>query len=300
MKSMSAPIEATEIASPPSQRVGWRFSFDQRPITMCLLVFAGYYLGARVGFALTFQPHPVSVLWPPNSILLAALFLTPPRLWWLVLIAAFPAHCAAQWQSNVPPLMILCWFISNCFEALIGASLTRYFIRGPLRFVSLRNVGIFCLCAAVFAPFISSFLDAAFVRWNHWGVDSYWQLWRIRFSSNLLAVLIVTPLVVTWATGGLAAVRKARRERHLEGVFFSLVSFWLAPRLFTRLARRAIRLCSFSLCRFYFGQPSVSERAARARRSGSSRFPPSGAPPMVMARFLKARPGKWRAPCRCF
>ena len=32
--------------------------------------------------------------------------------------------------------MILCWFISNCFEALIGASLTRYFIRGPLRFVS--------------------------------------------------------------------------------------------------------------------------------------------------------------------
>ncbi len=218
-------MEAAELASPPSQRANWSFSFDRRPIAICLLVFAGYYLGARVGFALTFQPHPVSVLWPPNSILLAALLLTPPRLWWLVLISAFPAHCAAQWQSSVPPSMIMCWFISNCCEALIGASLTRYFIRGPLRFVSLRNVGIFCLCAAVLGPFISSFLDAAFVRWNHWGIDSYWQLWRIRFSSNLLAVLIVTPFVVTWARGGLAGARKASRQRQLEGglLFLALV-----------------------------------------------------------------------------
>ncbi len=224
MKSMSAPIEAADLAV-PAQRAGWRSDFHQRAITTCLLVFAGYYLGARVGFALTFQPHPVSVLWPPNSILLAALLLTPPRIWWLVLIAAFPAHCAAQWQSNVPPLMILCWFVSNCFEALIGASLTRYFIRGPLRFISLRNVGIFCLCAAVIGPFLSSFLDAALVRWNQWGADSYWQLWRIRFSSNLLAALILTPLVVTWARGGLAALRKATGKRHLEGglLFLGLV-----------------------------------------------------------------------------
>jgi PAS domain S-box-containing protein len=222
MRTASEPMEATELALLSSQRASWSFSFDRRPITICLLVFAGYYLGARIGFALTFQPHPVSVLWPPNSILLAALLLTPLRLWWLVLIAAFPAHCAAQWQSNVPPSMILCWFISNCFEALIGASLTRYFIRGPLRFVSLRNVGIFCLCAVVFGPFVSSFLDAAFVRWNHWGVDTYWQLWGVRFSSNVLAALTVTPLVVTWATGGLAAVWNASRKRHLEGGFLFL------------------------------------------------------------------------------
>src|SRR5229473_7308108 len=94
---------------------------DYRPFFAALLVFAAYYLGAKIGFALTFQPHPVSVLWPPNSILVAALLLTPPRIWWFVLLAAFPAHCAAQIQSHVPPLMILCWFVSNSFEAVIGA-----------------------------------------------------------------------------------------------------------------------------------------------------------------------------------
>jgi integral membrane sensor domain MASE1 len=60
--------------------------------TAAVLVFGAYYLGAKVGFLLTLQPHPVSVLWPPNSILLGALLLTPVRTWWMLLLAAFPAH----------------------------------------------------------------------------------------------------------------------------------------------------------------------------------------------------------------
>src|SRR4051812_28990948 len=143
------------------------------------LVFAGYYFGAKVGFALTFRPHPVSVLWPPNAILLAALLLTPVRVCWVILLAAFPAHLAAQLQSNVPPTMIFCWFISNSLEALIGAGCVRYLIDRPVRFDRLGNVGIFVFFAAFLAPFLSSFVDAAFVALNQWGQDSYWQVWRV-------------------------------------------------------------------------------------------------------------------------
>src|SRR5436190_9251740 len=105
----------------------WRVGFNAQTAFAAALTGAGYYLGAKIGLALTFQPHPVSVLWPPNSILLAALLLTPVRTWWVVLLAAFPAHLAAQLQSNVPPAMILCWFISNSCEAIIGAGCVRYF-----------------------------------------------------------------------------------------------------------------------------------------------------------------------------
>src|SRR5215471_17723333 len=79
-------------------------AFDFRSIVGGVLVFVGYYLGAKLGFALTFQPHPVSVLWPPNSILVAGLLLTPPRIWWFLLLASFPAHWAAQLQSHVPQI----------------------------------------------------------------------------------------------------------------------------------------------------------------------------------------------------
>ena len=112
--------------------------------------------------------------------------------------------------------MILCWFISNSCEAVIGAGLTRYLVGGPIRFTSLRNAGIFCLCVVFIGPFLSSFLDAAFVVWNHWGQGAYWELIRIRFFSNALAALIVVPLIVTWATNGIPGLRRARLSRYLE------------------------------------------------------------------------------------
>ena len=148
------------------RRLGWQGSvriqrqsgvttqfFDWRVAGIALSVALAYYLGAKIGFALTFQPHPISVLWPPNSILLAALLLTPVRIWWVILLAAFPAHLAAQLQSNVPPTMILCWFISNSCEALIGAGCVRYLIDRPVRFDRLRNVGIFCFLRRVSGTF---------------------------------------------------------------------------------------------------------------------------------------------------
>ena len=216
MKSVSVQLGTAGNHSRAHRAWDWNVLFNSPTVVTPLLVFVGYYLGARIGFALTFQPHPVSVLWPPNAILVAALLLTPARIWWLVLLAAFPAHWAAQLQSHVPPLMILSWFISNSCEALIGASLTRYLVGGPIRFTSLRNVGIFCLCVVFIGPFLSSFLDAAFVVWNHWGKDTYWELIRLRFFSNALAALIVVPLVVTWATTGIQALRTAPLSRYWE------------------------------------------------------------------------------------
>ncbi|HEU5246671.1 MAG TPA: PAS domain-containing protein [Candidatus Udaeobacter sp.] len=224
MKSAPQSFEAASVR--PAARNVSTFSapFEWRLVVIGLWVFAGYYLGAKIGFALTFKPHPISVLWPPNSILVAALLLTPPRIWWFVLLAAFPAHCATELESHVPPLMVLCWFISNSFEAVIGAGLTRYLVRGPIQFTSLRNAGIFCLCVVFAGPFLSSFLDAAFVRWNAWGQGSYWELIRIRFFSNALAALIVAPLIVTWATDGIPSLRTVRRARLLEAcvLFLSL------------------------------------------------------------------------------
>jgi PAS domain S-box-containing protein len=222
MKSVSQSFEAPSVQQAARNVNSFIAPFDWRLPVIGLCVFAGYYLGARVGFALTFKPYPVSVLWPPNSILVAALLLTPPRIWWFILLAAFPAHCAAQIQSHVPPLMILCWFVSNCSEAVIGAGLTRYLVRGPIQFTSLRNAGIFCLCVVFAGPFLSSFLDAAFVRWNAWGQGTYWDLIRLRFFSNALAALIVAPLIVTWATKGILVVRTAGRARLLEACLILL------------------------------------------------------------------------------
>jgi PAS domain S-box-containing protein len=175
-----------------------RITSTSRTIAICLLTSFGYFAGAKLGFALTFGPHAVAVMWLPNSILLASMLLTPARLWWLLLLSALPAHVAAEWESGVPLTMILCWFISNSFQALIGAGTTCFFDKGPVRFHSLRSISIFFFFGAFLATLLSSFLDASFVVLNHWGHDNYWEAWRIRFLSNTLTSMALVPAIVTW------------------------------------------------------------------------------------------------------
>jgi two-component system sensor kinase FixL len=121
-----------------------------------------------IGFALTFRPQPISIFWPPNSILLGALLLAPPRWWWLFLLSALPAHLTAEMQSGVPTAMVLAWFVSSCCEALIGAAAVRRLVSGELRFDCFRLVSLFLFLCAFLAPFLSSFLDAALVKIIGW------------------------------------------------------------------------------------------------------------------------------------
>lgn len=186
-----------------------------RPVLAALLVSLGYYFGAKIGFALTFKPHPVSTLWPPNSILFAALLLSPVRWWWCLLLAAFPAHLLTQLNAEIPITMILSWFVSNCSEALIGALLLRSLIKKPLSLDVTFHVAMFII-AVLLSALVSSFIDAAFVKLNQFGASGYWGVFRMRVFSNVLASLTLVPLIVTWARGDMRSIRNAPPRRYLE------------------------------------------------------------------------------------
>jgi len=186
-----------------------------RRVCAALVVASAYYIGAQIGFGLTFQPHPVSTLWPPNSILLAALLLSPVRSWWFLLLSAFPAHLLAQLNANIPLTMILSWFVSNCSEALIGASILRYLTKSEMRFDNTYHVGMFILVAFL-APFLSSFIDAAFVMLNRFGNTAFWDLFRMRFFSNVMASLTLVPLILTWWRGEFPKLGTIPWKRYLE------------------------------------------------------------------------------------
>jgi PAS domain S-box-containing protein len=187
------------------------------PLT-AIAVFAGYYLGATFGFAFTFLPNPISVLWPPNAILFGAFLLVPGRSWWVLIAAALPAHFLAELQSGVPVSMVVSWFVTNVSEALIGASIVRLLIRERLTFGKTREVVAF-IFAACGAAFLSCFLDSALVLLNGWaGTKTFWQLWSTRLFSNVTASLTIVPMIVTWATRAFPAPGPISRERAPEAV----------------------------------------------------------------------------------
>jgi two-component system sensor kinase FixL len=188
-----------------------------RPGIAAVVTALAYFIGAKVGFALTFQPHPISALWPPNAVLLAALLLTPVRSWWLILAAALPVHLAAEVQSGFPVPMVLGWFVSNCSEALIGASLIRHLAGRQPRFESFRYVSVFMLCGALIAPVLSSFIDVALIKFIGGGQINYWELVKLRLLSNALAALVIVPPAVSWTGSVSRRFRDASPARRIEG-----------------------------------------------------------------------------------
>jgi signal transduction histidine kinase/integral membrane sensor domain MASE1 len=162
-----------------------------------LVALAGaYFLASKLGLELTLHPTPISTLWPPNALLLAALLLTAPARWWLIIVAVFPAHMLVQIGADVPVAMALFWFASNCAEALLGAGFAYLLLGTTPRLDRLHDVSVFLICCVVLAPFLSSFPDIAAVKIIGWGEGEFWQLWRMRFFSNALAILVLVPVIL--------------------------------------------------------------------------------------------------------
>jgi C4-dicarboxylate-specific signal transduction histidine kinase/integral membrane sensor domain MASE1 len=185
-----------------------------------LAIALAYYAGANIGFILRFPPQTPSVLWPPNSILTAALLLTPVRRWWLYLLAALPAHLLAEAQAGWPMPLVLSLFATNCSEALLAAACVRRWSDEPTRLDTLRRVFVFVAGAGVFAPFASSFLDAGVV--TAFQSEPYWLVWRTRFFSNVLTELTVAPAIVVAATSAWPWIRHASTLRKIEAALLAI------------------------------------------------------------------------------
>ena len=195
---------------------GWGLPVDYSTAVAGLLVCCAYYAGAQLGFALKFQPETVAVLWPPNSIMLAALLLGPYRLWPILILCALPAHLFIQLHAGVPIRMALCWFVSNVSEGVIGATAMRLLTGGTVMLTRIRTMAILLLCAGIIAPFLSSFLDAAFVHLNTGGQRKYWDVWKSRFPANVFTEVIIVPAIVTWARTRFRWPVGPARWRYLE------------------------------------------------------------------------------------
>src|SRR6476469_4131908 len=183
-------------------------------LSAALLVGLSYYFGTRMGFAWTPRGWPNSTFWPPNAIFLAVL----------------PAHMFAQLQIGVPVWTAACWFITNSFEAFLGAYCITKFSGTERRLDSVRWVFMFVVFGVLVAPLATSFLDAAGVVITGWGKD-YWHLGLQVFFTNALAVLTIVPPVMVLGAKNTFRIRRISAARLLESALLMLatvlVAFWV-------------------------------------------------------------------------
>lgn len=213
LSSSSTRVQGVNTANASESSIAARSTFSL--VGAALLVGISYYVGTRIGFVWTPKGHPNSSFWPPNAILMAALLLVPRRAWWMFFLAVFPAHMFAQLQVGVPVWTAAGWFITNGFEAFIGAYCITKFSDSERMLDSARGVFIFVVFGVLIAPLSTSFLDAADVVMTGWGRD-YWHLGLERFFTNAMAMLTIVPPVVVLSTKKMLRIRGISAGRWLE------------------------------------------------------------------------------------
>jgi PAS domain S-box-containing protein len=130
--------------------------------------------------------------------------------------------------------MIVCWFISNCSEALMGATCVRWLLGAKPRLDTFRGMSVFIACCVFLSPFLSSFLDAGFVALNQWGESSYWGVWRTRFFSNALAALTLATVIVSWSGALTRGMRKPAGRVIPEAVLLAIGLVFVSLIVFVR------------------------------------------------------------------
>src|SRR6516225_5690790 len=170
-----------------------------------VLFSAGYYVGGIVGLQFNFPPSGITVIWPSTAILLSALLLTPPRYWWMYLLAVVPAHLhlVINFQNPKPPLVVaFCQVANNVVEAVLAALVVRHVIGAPPRFDSLHKMAAFILLVGIMTNAIACASAVSLFLLTGWAVD-FWLAWHQRVLAGTFPLITIPPLILLARTGQL-------------------------------------------------------------------------------------------------
>jgi PAS domain S-box-containing protein len=157
-----------------------------------------YYATAVFGYARLMMPTlpSMAVLWPPNVILLVAFLLSPVRLWPVVVVFALLSQLAVAATMAIPLGRSLGMFTGNLSQPLLAASVLLRLGHREDMLDTLRGTTAFVAIAAVGGPAVASLISALTLSVTGW-VDDFWQLWRMRFVTNVLSTIVLVPPLLT-------------------------------------------------------------------------------------------------------
>lgn len=155
-----------------------------------------YFLAAKVGIATSLPPQGIVVLWPPNAIVLAALFAVPREKWWLLFLVTVATEIAADVPAY--PLWAATGYgIVNFSEAAIAAVLLSKFSQGGSPLVDVRGFVRFVAIGPFLASGTAALFGAAIYKIGAPDLD-YLHYWRVFWLGDALGLLTVGTALLAW------------------------------------------------------------------------------------------------------
>jgi diguanylate cyclase (GGDEF)-like protein len=161
------------------------------------LVFAAYVLAGKVALRVAFAYPGVSPIWLPAGVALAAFLLAGYRVWPAVLLGTVFVSLTTK-GSLAASIAI---GVGTTLDGLLGAYLVQKFTGGSDVFNTAHRIFRFTALMAVASTPIGATVGATTLWFA--GLENgaaYRTVWTALWLADLTGVLLVTPLVILWAT----------------------------------------------------------------------------------------------------
>ena len=240
-------------------RLGPRFRI--RSLIGFGLFMVAYYFAYR--FGMTFSQTLASPFWFPDSVLLCALLLSPPRLWWIFIVATLPIRLLVAVPAQTPLWFLLTTFTIDSTKGVFTAALLRRFLKNPLRLQTYQDFGVYCLFAVLLIPAANAFAGAGA---RHLLGFAYWPAWEQWFMGNAMTQLIVTPALLYLVVEPFRNWRRPTGKEWIEG---GLLLAGLIVTAYIAFHTESVQIGS-NEARFYAPVPFLFWAAIRFRMLGAT------------------------------
>src|SRR5262245_57627101 len=108
----------------------------QTILWLCLFEVAFYF---AYRFGMSFSQVTASPFWFPDSVLLCALLVSRPALWWIVILLPLPIRLFSDVAADTPEWFLLTTFAIDSAKGVAAASLLRRFVGRSFRLETVRE-----------------------------------------------------------------------------------------------------------------------------------------------------------------
>jgi signal transduction histidine kinase len=169
------------------------------------VVGLAYYGAGRIGLALAYLNGAVAAMWPPAGLGVAVLFLYGLRLWPAIVIGDLFLG-----DYSTPLGTVLAQTLGNTVAIVAAALLLRRLTRGSGGLERVVDVLALVASALVAATVSAAFGPLSLRLGNVISAGEFGEVFRTWLVGDACGVLVVAPLILTWATAGRAGLH--RRE----------------------------------------------------------------------------------------
>lgn len=191
----------------------------QPPLRTAVGLAIAYALGAWVSSSMSDIEIKEMNFWLPGGMLAGALFLVERRYWvWMVIAGGIGDFGYNLTGADPWPFA---WFLmahtGNSLAAICGVALVQRFTARQPALESIRELIAVVVFVGVFGSAIAATSGTLLVR-SLGDATDIWASWLIWFSSDVLGVLLIVPLMLAWR-GHLSPLRfQTSFPRPLEGI----------------------------------------------------------------------------------